>query len=109
MAIVYLLHLPDQRTHGHYLGVAESEAAIPPTMRFGHGQRAVPAHVLADVWETADLAAAQELLRKFQRQGSHKRHCSICSPGNARGEGTGRWSRAGRTIVRSTTKVQSST
>lgn len=97
MAIVYLLHFPEQRLSGdrdqHYLGVAESEATIPRDLRCGRGRRPAPDHVVADVWEAGDLHEAERLAAKFRKQGSRKRLCSICTPGNARGQGTGNWVR----------------
>lgn len=48
---------------------------------------------VADVWECETQEAAGELLAKFRRQGSRRRLCSVCNPGNARGAGRGRWER----------------
>lgn len=49
--------------------------------------------VVADVWETDTRAEAFELEKRLKKQGSRARLCSICSPGNVRGTGTGNWPR----------------
>jgi hypothetical protein len=95
--IVYLLHFTrGGRMDTHYLGVAESEAAIDTSRRpHGHGVRLFPNHVgevyVADVWEVGSQAEAEQLREKFRKQGSRKRICSVCNPGNSRGAGRGNW------------------
>lgn len=103
-ATVYLLHWPrpDGRLGRHYLGLAASEAAIDLTaVPHGRGLRARrlrgPTPILADVWDLPSMAAAVAFRDKLRRQGGGGRKCSICAPGNARGEGRGRWIRHGRT------------
>lgn len=95
--IVYLLHYPRPGVHhGHYLGMAEAEASIrTDIIRHGAGWRSlaglapVPA-TIADVWDCATVAEAEALYARLKRQGSRRRICSVCSPGNSRGVG-GRW------------------
>ena len=96
--IVYLLHYPDGVELGHYLGQAASEVAIDPlVVPHGRGWRhvapgdALP--VVADIWEADTPEAAQALYDTLSRQGSRRRLCSICHPGNARGAGRGNWER----------------
>lgn len=98
--IVYLLHYPRPLNRaGHYLGVAEAEASISTQhARHGAGWRALvgTGAEIADVWEAGSLAAAEALRGKLARQGGRRRLCSVCSPGNSRGAGTGRYARKGR-------------
>ncbi len=96
--IVYLLHYPDSAGLGHYLGQAASEVAINPhAVPHGRGWRHVAEGddlpVVADVWESATTEAHQTLYSKLSQQGSRRRLCSICNPGNARGAGRGNWER----------------
>ncbi len=95
--IVYLLHYPDGEL-GHYLGQAASELAIDPAaVPHGRGWRQVAPGdappVVADIWEVDTPEAAQLLYDTLRRQGSRRRLCSICHPGNARGAGRGNWER----------------
>lgn len=95
-AIVYLLHYARPYGNGrHYLGVAASEGEIPQSgVPHGRGVRSSRASgQLADVWDVVSLPAAEQLRAKFRKQGSRRRLCSICTPGNARGAGTGNWER----------------
>ncbi len=96
--IVYLLHYADGAGLGHYLGRASSELAINPlAIPHGRGWRHVapegPLPLIADVWELDTVEAAHALYDKLRRQGSRRRLCSICHPGNARGAGRGNWER----------------
>lgn len=96
--IVYLLHYPNGAELGHYLGVAASEVAVNPyAVPHGRGWRHAPPGgdlpVVADVWEVDTAKAAHTLHEKLKRQGSRRRLCSICNPGNARGAGRGNWER----------------
>lgn len=95
--IVYLLHYPNGNELGHYLGFAESEVTIDPhAVPHGRGWRKVTEGempVVADVWESTTVKAAHALFDKLSRQGSRRRLCSICNPGNARGAGRGNWER----------------
>ena len=93
--IVYLLHYPNGNQLGHFLGLADSELAIDPySIPHGRGMRQLAEGeelpVVADVWEDDDPEA---LYDKLRRQGSRRRLCSICNPGNARGAGRGKWER----------------
>lgn len=103
--IVYLLHFGKPFTRaGHYLGVVESEAGIAVdsvTIPHGRGRRSTAAVdvQVADVWETTDLPAAEALREKFKKQGSRKRLCSVCTPGNDRGGGRGKYPRKGRKLL----------
>lgn len=100
MPIVYLLHADRPTAAGwrHYLGVAAAEADVSTaTARHASGHRQLPAGMaIADVWECASPAEADALRAKLARQGSRAGMCSICTPGNARGLGRGRWDRQGR-------------
>lgn len=101
MAIVYLLHTPGARWFAHYLGTAAAEDEIDvEVIPHSRGVRTPPSEaarpVIADVWEASSMAEARRLFTKLSKQGSRRRLCSICSPGNARGSGTGRWVRQGR-------------
>jgi hypothetical protein len=49
--------------------------------------------VVADVWEVDTAEAQQAVYNRLRRQGSRRRLCSICNPGNARGAGRGNWER----------------
>ena len=96
--IVYLLHYPDSAGLGHYLGQATSEVAINPyAVPHGRGWRPAPQDgtipVVADVWEVDTAEAQQAVYNRLSRQGSRRRLCSICNPGNARGAGRGNWER----------------
>lgn len=96
--IVYLLHYPNGNQLGHYLGFADSELAIDPhAVPHGRGWRRVgegsDAPVVADVWESDTVKAQHALYDKLSRQGSRRRLCSVCNPGNARGAGRGNWER----------------
>jgi hypothetical protein len=102
MATVYLLHFsPPGSLGGHYLAVAPGDVSTPPaTIRRGTGTVQTPTGAqVADVWETADLVSAQALRGRLARQGSRRRLCSICSPGNARGAGRGNWRSPERTAA----------
>ena len=98
--IVYLLHYARPFTRaGHYLGVATSESAISTQhARHGAGWRPLAGAqaTIADVWEADSLPAAEALRGKLARQGARGRLCSVCSPGNGRGGGTGRYTRKPR-------------
>lgn len=96
--IVYLLHYPDRATCAHYLGKADSEDAIDFTrIPHGLGYRRFdpdePEPQIADVWEASTAAQQDALYWRLWKQGGRKRLCSICTPGNARGAGTGNWER----------------
>lgn len=96
--IVYLLHYPNGAGLGHYLGQAPSEVAINPhAVPHGRGWRHVAPGdelpVVADVWEVDTTEWQQAVYKKLRRQGSRRRLCSICNPGNARGAGRGNWER----------------
>ena len=97
--IVYLLHYPNGVELGHYLGFADSELNINMhAVPHGRGWRQVPedinlAPVLADIWDADTVKAQHALYDKLSRQGSRRRLCSICTPGNARGAGRGNWER----------------
>jgi hypothetical protein len=100
--IVYLLHYADESTElGHYLGIADAELLINPyAVPHGRGWRPVregaPLPVVADIWNASTPMAARALYARLRRQGSRRRLCSICSPGNARGAGRGKWERVRR-------------
>lgn len=95
--IVYLLHYDSPTGQaGHYLGTADDESAIDLSkVRHGHGWRSPPARgvTIADVWEVEDVAAADALRRRLSAQGGRARLCSVCSPGNGRGLGRGKYER----------------
>lgn len=96
MAIVYLLHFLESPNghHRHLLGVAEGEHEIPrEALPYGRGTQPAPPNQVADVWDMPTPEAAEALAVKFRKQGSRRRLCSICNPGNARGSGTGNWTR----------------
>ncbi len=100
-ASVYLLHFPPGRADapqlgGHFLGVTPGPVGdrAPAVIVRGPGRVATPAGAtVADVWDCDDLPAAQALAAKFRRQGSRRRLCSVCSPGNRRGDGRGSYAR----------------
>ena len=98
--IVYLLHYPRPLNRaGHYLGVAATEAAISTQhARHGAGWRLLDGTgaEIADVWECTDAREAEALYGRLKRQGGRRRLCSVCSPGNSRGGGTGRYERKPR-------------
>jgi hypothetical protein len=102
MASVSLLHITDQPDAGglggHYLGVSHTaDPVVPATITRGLGQTLTPVGAtVADVWEVGSLAAARELRGRLARQGSRRRICSICSPGNSRGAGRGNYDRKER-------------
>lgn len=95
--IVYLLHYSRPFTRaGHYLGIARSEREISTQhARHGAGWRRLAGAeaTIADVWECADAREAEALYGRLKRQGGRARLCSVCSPGNSRGAGTGRYPR----------------
>ncbi len=99
--IVYLLHYPNYPNGaglGHYLGQAASEVAINPyAVPHGRGWRHVAEGddlpVVADIWESDTAEAQQAVYNRLRQQGSRRRLCSICNPGNARGAGRGNWER----------------
>jgi hypothetical protein len=112
---VYLLHFTTPYKHArHYLGATGMPlenrlAAHRQTTEYeGDSSYGRPARllvaaaaagvdwVLADVWETTTRAEAFELERALKRQGGRARLCSICSPGNGRGGGKGRYPRTPR-------------
>ncbi len=103
MASVYLLHITDQPDAGglggHYLGISASagEVAVPATITRGLGQTLTPVGAtVADVWECGSRREAEALRARLARQGSRRRICSICSPGNGRGNGRGNYDRKER-------------
>ena len=106
--LVYLLHFTTPYRHAaHYMGAT----GLPMEYReaahrgrvlhdgdqsYGRPAKLVKAlldaggdFVVADVWETDTLEQAFDLERKFKKQGSRRRLCSICSPNNGRGLGRG--------------------
>lgn len=109
---VYLLHFTTPFKHArHYLGatgmpledrlaahkqasdyVGDSSYGRPAKLLVAAAAAGVD-WVLADVWETATRAEAFELERRLKKQGGRGRICSICSPGNGRGNGRGRYER----------------
>ena len=101
MASVYLLHFPPGLARGgHFLGVAPAGElgtagdSPPPTITHGAGLAACPpGAVVADVWDCATAQEADALARRLRRQGGHRRLCSVCSPGNGRGQGRGWYQR----------------
>ena len=99
MASVYLLHWPAFYIYGgHYLSVsAKADPEVPMVIVRGTGVVQTPeGAIVSDVWEARDLAEARRLRARLAKQGGRRRICSICSPGNARGAGTGNWERKGR-------------
>lgn len=116
---VYLLHFSTPFKHArHYLGATgkplEERLAAHRGVRLHEGDSTYgrPAKLLtavlqsggdwevADVWETSTRAEAFELERRLKKQGSRARLCSICSPGNSRGNGRGKWPRPTRDTSR---------
>lgn len=103
MAVVYLLHwlMPDASSR-HYLGAAPNENAIDvERMRHGAGVRQLPVEQaatlqIADVWDMPTIEAANGLRAMLAKQGGRRRLCSVCTPGNSRGGGRGRWLRTKR-------------
>lgn len=97
MPVVYLVHWTatvDRRgLGGHYLAVsAKDDPELPLSLPRGTGRVQTPAGAtIADVWPCDDIASAASLYRRLAAQGSRRRLCSICSPGNGRGGGTGNW------------------
>lgn len=94
---VYLLHFTSPLTHArHYLGCARPPTVINvAAMRHGRGWKALEGAgvQLADVWELDSWPATEELYARLKRQGGRARICSICNPGNGRGNGKGRYER----------------
>lgn len=103
MTTVYLLHFPAASITdpgglgGHFLGTAAGRVGnVPDVIVRGTGASLTPAGaVVADVWECPDVASAACLRDRLARQGSRRRLCSICNPGNARGSGRGNWRKQG--------------
>jgi hypothetical protein len=84
----------------HHLGVAASESDINlRQVPHGAGWRSLPLEapsgVLVDVWEAADEPSAWARRDQLAKQGSRARLCSICNPGNSRGNGRGNYPRKG--------------
>lgn len=109
---VYLLHFDRPFSHArHYVGVtgkpleerlAAHRGAVLHDGDRSYGrqpkllQAAQAAGItwsVADVWEFASKAEAYGMERRLKRQGGHGRKCSICRPGNTRGDGRGKWPR----------------
>ena len=107
--LVYVLHFTQPYKHAcHYVGATglpmeEREAAHRGRVlhegdqAYGRAAKLVKAllldggdFVIADIFEFDTLAEAFAFERKLKLQGSRKRCCSICTPGNGRGMGRGK-------------------